>query len=638
MIRERDHKGGTGLFRATLWYDGAVRAAVAAMVLSTVFLFSLTHAVFGKPGDAPVVLILVDGGLTWTSAEGPGLSPIFDNGAVASVSTSQGRAPEDPRMGYALLGAGARADTSILPEILPRERSKVPGSFTGPAATVRPGALGDALARSGVRAAAVGGRAALVVMDSRGRVPISYGPGKPVSHLNDALRRGADLVAVEVSGTQEAAKVIAAARAAGAAVAIAAPNAPEGSANLTPFALAASGSPDGVLYSPGTRTTGLMSNEDVAPTLLDRLGVPVPPIMAGRAAEVRPGSAAQVSRLQERLAFVDEERGRVWALLVGVSAAAFVLGGVLRGQAGVRLAALFLTALPLGTLLAAAVPVTNTVFVTVLASLVAGVAGILSWRFSECPLGWVALATAVFLISDAALGGGLMRFSILGHDPAYGTRFYGIGNEYSAVVAGTLPLAAGLLVARMPRILTAVPVAGILAVFAIGLPTMGADVGGSLALGFGMGATVGLLRGEGPVGLALWAGGGLFLAAALFVSSGLLFPDASHGARAASGESGLYEIVLRKLILSLRHLLNPLWTVLLVVEGVLIFTALRRLGNTVDGNAIAAGTLGATAAAVASGALNDSGILATLLALAYPASAAAIVLLTKEHPWRRTAP
>lgn len=632
MIRERDHGGEIGLFRAALWYDGAVRAAVAAMVLSTVFLFSLTHAVSGKSGNAPVVLILVDDGLTWTSAEDPGLSPIFDNGAVASLSTSQGRPPEDPRMGYALLGAGARADTSILPETLPREREKIPGSFTGPAATVRPGALGDALARHGVRAAAVGKRAALVVMDSKGGVSMNYGSPEPAKHLKDALRRGADLVAVEATGTRQAAEVSAAAREAGAAVAITAPNAPAGSANLTPFALAAPGSPDGVLYSPGTRTAGLMSNEDVAPTLLDRLGVRAPPEMAGRAAEVRPGSVEQVSRLQERLAFVDEERSGVWALLVGMSAAAFVLGGILRRRAGVRLAVLFLAALPLGTLAAAAVPVTNAGFVAVFASLVAGVAVVLSRRFSDSPLGWVALATATVVISDAALGGGLMRFSILGHDPAYGTRFYGIGNEYSAVVAGALPLAAGLLVARTPRLLTAVPVVGVLAVLAIGLPTMGADVGGSLALGFGLGATVGLLRGERLTGLALWAGGGLFLAAALFLSSGILFPDASHGARAASGEAGLYEIVVRKLILSLRHLLNPLWTALLVAEGALILMTLRRLRDTADGSAITAGMLGATAAAVASGALNDSGILATLLALAYPASAAAIVLLDKDRP------
>ncbi|HEX2729137.1 MAG TPA: hypothetical protein VHM16_05235, partial [Rubrobacteraceae bacterium] len=239
-----------------------MRAAVAAMILSTVFLFSLTHAVSGNPDNAPVVLILVDDGLTWTSAEDPGLSPIFDNGAVASLSTSQGRAPEDPRMGYIILGAGARADTSVLPEDLPREREKISGSFTGPAATIHPGALGDALDQDDVRTAAVGGRASLVVMNSQGEVPISYGLGEPVKHLKDAFRRGAELVAIEVSDPRGARKVAAAARTARAVVAIASPNAPGGSANLTPFALAAPGDSDGVLYSPGTRTTGLMSNED----------------------------------------------------------------------------------------------------------------------------------------------------------------------------------------------------------------------------------------------------------------------------------------------------------------------------------------------------------------------------------------
>lgn len=609
------------------------------MVLSMVFLFPLAQAASGEPDHAPVVLVLADSGLTWKSVEYPGLAPVFDNAAVASLSTSQGQAPEDPRMNYVLLGAGARADTSVLPENLPQERGKIPGSFTGPSATVHPGALGDALAHSGARAASVGGRAALVVMDSKGRVPITYGSKEPVKHLKDALLHGADLVAVEASDPREAGEAADAARQAGAVVAIAAPNAPTGSADLTPFGLAA-GDQGGVLYSPGTHTAGLMSSEDVAPTLLNHLGVQAPPEMSGRAAEARPGSMTQVSRLQDRLAFVDEERSVVWTLLSGMSVAAFVLAGILRGWAGIRLAVLFLTALPLGTLAAAAVPVTNALLVAILASLFAAAFVALSRRVSRNPLGElavVALATAACVISDAALGGWLMRFSILGHDPAYGTRFYGIGNEYSAVAAGALPLGAALLIMRKPRLLAAVAVAGVLAVLAIGLPTMGADVGGSLALGFGMGATVGLLRGGRMAGVALWAGGGLFLAAALFVSSGFLFPDASHGARAAGGEAGLYEIAVRKLILSLRHLLNPLWTALLAAGGALIFTALRRLRDTADGKAIAAGMLGATAAAAASGALNDSGILATLLALAYPASAATMVLLDKDRPRRGVA-
>lgn len=588
-----------------------------------------------QPREAPVVLVLVESGLTWESATStPGLAPLFRDGAVASVSTVQGRAAKDERMGYVLIGAGARADTSLLPDEPPEDRTKIPGVFDGPAATVRAGFLGDALDASDVQRAAVGESAALVVMDSQGRVPLEYGAGNPRKSLEDALDRGAGFVAVEVSSPREAAEVVEAARAERATVAVAAPSAPEGSANLAPLALSG---PDGLLYSPGTRTTGLLSNEDIAPTLLERLDVEAPPQMAGRAAEVRPGGASDAARLQERLAFVDERRATVWAILFGVTAAAFVVGGLRWRREGLRTAVLFLAALPVGTLAAGAVPVTNAALVGVLAALAAGGLVVVTRRVFGAlgSLAVVALATVGFLMADAAFGGSVMGFSVLGHDPAYGTRFYGIGNEYSAVVAGALPLGMGLMAARHPGLVATVPVAGVLAVLAVGLPTMGADVGGSLALGFGFGATMGALRGGRLVSIALWAGGGLFLAAVLFVLGGLVSPDASHGARAASGDVALYEVAARKLILSGRHLLNPLWTLLLVVLATLSFIGWRRARGVVGGGAVAAGVIGAVAAAGASGALNDSGILAALLALVYPAALGAMALIGAENSGHR---
>lgn len=608
------------------------------MIFSLIlFLFFLAPPASGEPDGGPMVLILVEDGLTWESISGePGLAPVYEDGAVASMSTAQGQTPDDPRLNYVLLGAGTRADTSVLPERLPKARREMSASFRGPAATIQPGSLGDALAKAGIKTATIGERAALVVMDSKGNVPEIYGSGKPILKVRGALRSGAGFIAVEASSPREAARISSAAREAGATVAVTATNAPAGSANLTPFALSG---PDGVLYSPGTRTAGLISSEDVAPTLLKRLNVPVPSEMSGQVAEVRDGSAEQIEQLQKRIAFVDEERGTVWALLAGSVVAAFALGAALAGREGIRWAMLFLAALPMGVLVPAAVPVTNAVFVAALAALVAGGAAMLCRRFARDPLtgmAWIALLTAVLMCADAALGGILMRYSVLGYNPAYGTRFYGIGNEYSAVVAGALPVAAGLLTAWKPGLLAVVPVAGVLAVLAIGLPTMGADVGGSLALGFGLGATIGLLRGEKLPGLVLWMGGGLFVAVMIFFLSGIFSPDASHGARAVSDGAGLYEIAVRKLILSLRHLLNPLWT-LLLAAGVLVTVAgWRRIRGTTRGNAVAAGILGASVAAAASGALNDSGILAALIALAYPAAMCSIILLSKERPRRRT--
>ena len=583
------------------------------------------------PPQRPVFVVLVDG-LSWNAVESePGLEVAFSEGAAATLSVVQGTAPaDDPRFGYVFLGAGARVDTRFLPEDLPADPSRIPDAFDGPAGTVRPGSLGDALERAGVQAASVGDGARLVVMTSDGGVPRGYGDESPIAGLEAALQDGADLVAVDAESPAQAAELVEAAREREATVAIVSPNGPPEAPNLTPFALARPDDEGGLLYSPATRTQGLLTNADVAPTLLDALGVPVPPEMAGRAAEVRQGGAESAELLQRRLWFVEDEGFRVWAV-VGVLWALALAVGVLRsGRSGFSLAILALAALPAGALLAAAIPVTSVLLVGALTALFAGGISALSWRLSGSFAGafaGIALATAALVILDAAAGGPLERFSTLGYNPATGTRFYGVGNEYAAALAGTLTMGIGILAYRRRPPTVPLAAVGAVAVLALGLPTMGADVGGSLALGLAFGVTAGLARGEGWRGAVLWGAGGLALAALLFLASGLLFPDVSHGSRAAGGGSGLYEVAVRKLAMSLGSLLNPVLLLLLAIGAGVTYAGWRRA----RGKALAAGIPGAVVAAVASGVFNDSGLIATLFALMYPALGALGVLVSKEN-------
>lgn len=580
--------------------------------------------------EGPLVLILVPG-LTWKETrETPALDALFaEEGAVAALSTSQGLPPER-RLGYALLGAGSRADTSVLPQTLPPERARLQEAFRGPTGNIRVGSLGEALEGAGLRAAAVGPLAGLVVMDARGEVPIASGGEEPVREVEAALASGADLVAAEVAGPEEAGTLVEAARRAGARVAVASPEAPRGSSGLTPLAIEG---PGGILFSPATRTAGLVTSADLAPTLLDRLGVERPPEMQGSAATVREGSPERAERLAERLSFVDLERSAVWSILGVFGALALLVGGLLGGRRGLRFALLFAGSLPAGALLAAAFPLTGTVQV---AALTAGLAGALAFgcvrllRWPAGPLAGVCLATAALVAADAAAGGALMRFSTLGYNPAFGTRFYGIGNEYAAVLIGALAVGLGALAAqrrKLPVWLLAAVVG--LAVVVLGAPAMGGDVGGSLAAGAGLGATAGLLVRKAPEGasktlrrVVVWGFAGSVFAVAVFFFSGLISPDASHGARAASGQLDLWAIALQKLLLSLGYLTNPLLLVLFLGGAVLVYAGWRRARG-----ALAAGLLGGALCALAVGALNDSGILAALFTLVHPALAAAWVLL-----------
>ena len=457
-------------------------------------------------------------------------------------------------------------------------------------------------------------------------------PQSPREASKGALSEGADFVAVQAASTRQAGRLAGGAGEAGARVAVASPSAPVGSANLTPFALG--GPEDGLLYSPTTRTPALVAGPDVAPTILAQLGVEPSRGMQGRPVTVRPGETASAAQLEERLSFVAERRSEVW-LLVGT---VMVLGGLLetvrRGRIGASLVLLTLAALPAGALVSAALPITNTPAVATLTLIFGGTLAALCRRFSGSVTGAVAgtfLVFALLVLADTASGGTLMKLSTLGYNLAYGTRFYGIGNEYAAFLAGSLTVGVAALSYRRRLSLAPVLAVGLVAVVVLGLPTMGADVGGSLALGLGFGATVGLLRGAGLRGLVLWMGAGLTPAVALFLTSGLLFPGVSHGSRAAGGETGLVEIVVRKLLLSLDLLLNPVFLPIFLVGLVVTLLAWRRNRRT----ALGAGLFGATITALASGALNDSGILAAIYTLAYPAVAAGILLLSAPEKSNR---
>ena len=601
-----------------------------SILLATLAVSASTPEAGAAQPTQTAVLVLVDG-LTWEDVEKePGLHESFRDGAAATLSVVQGtEPPDDPRFGYVFLGAGSRVDTRFLPEELPEDPAQIPGAFDGPASTVDPGALGDALERAGVRAAAVGDEARLVAMGSDGDVPLGYEGSDPLGGLESALDDEAGFVAVDAGDPAQAAELVETALRRGAVVAVASPNGPPETPNLTPFALVRPGGDGGILYSPTTRTRGLLTNADVAPTLLALLGAPVPPEMSGRVAEMRLGEPAAAEVLQRRLWFVEEDGFRVWGVVGVLWAGAMVVGISRGGRRGASPVVLALAALPAGALLAAAVPVAGVLPVAALTALFAGALTALSWRLSVNYTGALALlslATAALVALDAAAGGALERFSTLGYNPATGTRFYGVGNEYAAVLAGGLTLGLGVLAYRR-RIPVALPaMVGAVAVLVLGLPTMGADVGGSLALGLGVGATVGSLRG-GRWAVIPWAAGGFAFAAALFLASGLLFPDVSHGSRAAGGGGGLAEILIRKLAVSLGNLLNPTLLLLLATGTATIYAGWRRA----RGTSLAAGMLGAIVAAAASGVLNDSGLIATLFALIYPFVAALGTLLWKEN-------
>jgi hypothetical protein len=431
------------------------------------------------------------------------------------------------------------------------------------------------------------------------------------------------------------------------AVLVVAPSDPGDGVHLTVAALRAPGVAPGLLSSASTRRAAFVMQTDLAPTVLDRLGIERPDSMEGRPYEVEGRSAAVPLR---RFVEADREarfRDRMLApvaatyvtLQILLSLAAGLAMALARGsmQPGVRRA---LSAVALG--LMAVVPITFLPSVLDIATagpyllLVIGGAAIVAGAAAAVarlragdrrgrlwPMaGLLGLLLAVQLV-DVMTGSHLQIATVFGYSPTVGGRFSGFGNLSFGQVATAAILLAGILAHLLGRRWGVKVAVAILAVTLLvdGMPIWGSDVGGVLASvpAFSLvalrltGRTVSFRR------LAALGTG----AVAAVIGFGLLdllrpAPDRTHLGRLLEqiGDDGLRPLtdaIIRKIGANLAVLPTSVWVPL--VPAVLAFFAWLAWGPSPRLEMVRTrvpelrpALVGVLVAAVLGFALNDSGI------------------------------
>ncbi|HEU5253669.1 MAG TPA: hypothetical protein VFU16_10140 [Solirubrobacterales bacterium] len=392
----------------------------------------------------------------------------------------------------------------------------------------------------------------------------------------------------------------------------------------------------GNLTSDSTRTDGYVLSTDVAPTILDHFGIPIPAEMSGQPIRAE-GNAdvAAIESLGARMGVISSRRGPVVGLNVLVWLAAVLLVVVLsRGRLArpaVRLVGLTLVYLPLVLLLAAALEPGETaerLLVLLLAPLLGGVTLLLLRGYRA--LGLASALTVLAYAVDVIAGSPLTSLSLLGPNPGLGVRFYGIGNELEAVLAVlvTAGVGAGLtgFAPRLPHRTWAFAfvAVGLVAAFVFAAGRFGADVGAALVFPVGavVAATVAVGRGRRPLLLAV-------LAAPLAVLGLLALVDLVSGANAhltrsvldAGGLGDLADVAQRRLQLSARSFVRPVLLAFLPLVAALAATAYLRRDRLrawlAGAPAMRAGLLGALAATIVGTLVNDSGALLLEIGTAY---------------------
>ena len=536
------------------------------------------------------VLLVVTSGVSYQEAlRDPVLRSVAEHGGIGLMTTSGGM--ETATRSAITISAGLPAedapagpasfDTAGTGLVVDAER------FRTGVEEAEPGLLGTTLAAADrtvgyvdLRGAS-GDPAMVVAMDLRGRIPLASVNTFPVladlppEFLGASAERPvveADLIvspdpgivefALERTPADEVLVLVVSAAASEAMRARGDKVTPLVLARGRPGALlAGAGSPAGGVSSETTRRQGVVSNVDVAPTVLEFLGVDTPGAMLGSPITV---TGEPPTDLHRRYLEWREVVGPVGLIALGLALVSLFAGLVLifgarrhtpRVWGAVAVAALASVALLVTLVPASLLP--TFAWPVVLFTLGVG-AGILTWTglrlgggSATRPLVVIALAGLAIVVVDVALGWRSGTTPLLGGSALDGVRFFGLGNPQAGIVLGGAVLGAARL--RPPAGVALMVAASVFA----GLPFLGADVGGAVTLAVAAALWYGIER-WGRLGWRTWvlgAAAALVAVGAVVVTHRLLPPGETHVSRAVTepdGVLGAVEVFWDRLLLNLR--------------------------------------------------------------------------------------
>ncbi|NMA61926.1 MAG: hypothetical protein GX956_08590 [Firmicutes bacterium] len=411
---------------------------------------------------------------------------------------------------------------------------------------------------------------------------------------------------------------------------------------------------EGLFVSGTTRWPGLITNLDLAPTILELLKITHNQPFIGRPATILPASnnpQAQVQKLGEQISTIATKRAPVLRVVISAqiilySCVLIVL--IIPHPLPRQLLRLLERVLILFLLLPLLLLVWSGPFWLV-AVVLSGV--LLLGIIYPHPLpkvGLISLATSLAIALDVVWGGWLIRFSYLGYDPIGGARFYGLGNEFMGIFVGATVLAWAILCQQAQLNSRERSFGGffifLLAVLIIGAPALGTNVGGAICGVFAFGYTWLSFRKRGFSWkdiLVLILSLVLVLGLLIFVDQGNPSKKQSHIGQTVhlfkrDGFSALWLIIVRKLAMNLKLLRYSMWSkallvALLVMGASFIWPSKFIFWLRKTYPLIAKGIGGVVIGALAAFIFNDSGVVAAATCLYFASTTLLLLALELKH-------
>lgn len=375
-----------------------------------------------------------------------------------------------------------------------------------------------------------------------------------------------------------------------------------------------------------TRRMGIVAGIDIAPTVLHHLGLKIAGDVSGQSIEPSGGSRStdNLEALKRRLAGISKRRipaiEGVMIMWIGLLFALGAAGGWhATRRRGLRIGALAVLWSPTAVLVSAVVDPKRALLEVLVIMVIVFVLAALTDRFVAWPRGPAvpAFAGLFFYVVDLFRDSDLIARSLLGPNPRFGSRFFGLGNELETalpilLLVGLAAACSGMSKSR--RLAAVWALAGVALAVVVGAGRLGADVGGVITVGAGFAAAVLVLI---PDRIS-WRMIAVAVVAPILALGALALLDLATGGNGhftrsvlhADSFSSVVEIVKRRYELAFTVLTRGRMPALVLFSGVAVVFAYRNrkwLFDSLDEPVWRACLLGSLSLSMIGSLFNDSG-------------------------------
>lgn len=268
--------------------------------------------------------------------------------------------------------------------------------------------------------------------------------------------------------------------------------------SLTPVLIKGKNFSPGLIYSPTTHKAGLITNLDLAPTVLNYFAAEEADFLTGHPLSSKPAgnSLAAISELGKNAAATSRARLpvlktyvvlQITVLFLWIASLFFPTHLPVSFFLLLQKICLMFMLIPLLLLILPLFHIFSTASIFTALAVICFTLLLLDRYLKPALLSrftFIGLITSLALLLDLITGQNLLSQSLLSYDPMIGARFYGIGNEYSGALLGSSILGASSWLEKQAEHLAAnrliILFFLVSITFLVSAPAFGADAGGAV--------------------------------------------------------------------------------------------------------------------------------------------------------------